>query len=134
MLSTELPKVRVQRPSGAHWPGVLLVASNISPSCDIGCTGLKLMISKKSLIAQGSMQLPHTRMFRLRGDRQSLLAALASHWVDQQLGLPPREITTEEALGDNLALSSLGDAGLHKIVASDGYAVRGDNPCTNQRP
>jgi hypothetical protein len=36
-------------------------------------------------------------MLRLRGDRQSLLAALASHWVDQQLGIPTREITTEVA-------------------------------------
>jgi len=42
--------------------------------------------------------------------------------------------TAEVALGNNLALSSLGDAGLHKIVASDGYAEREDNPCTSQRP
>jgi len=40
------------------------------------------------------MQFPHTRMFRLRGDRQSLLAALASHWVDHQLGIPPKKVTT----------------------------------------
>jgi hypothetical protein len=33
-------------------------------------------------------------MFRLRGDRQSLLAALAIQWVDQQLGIPAREVTT----------------------------------------
>ncbi|MFZ9267214.1 MAG: hypothetical protein ACO28M_09825 [Vulcanococcus sp.] len=30
-------------------------------------------------------------MFRLRGDRQSLLNALAIHWVDQQLGIPTTE-------------------------------------------
>ena len=29
----------------------------------------------------------NSTMHRLRGDRQSLLAALASHWVDQQIGV-----------------------------------------------
>ena len=28
-------------------------------------------------------------MLRIHGDRNSLLAALAAHWVDQQLQIPP---------------------------------------------
>jgi len=108
-----------QEPTGL---GVLLIASKISPSCDIRCTGLRPMISKKLLIAQGSMQLPHTRMFRLRGDRQNLLAALASHWVDQQLGLPPREITTAAAPASSPAASGSPTAAQSWSAASCGYA------------
>ncbi len=28
-------------------------------------------------------------MLRIHGDRNSLLAALAAHWLDQQLQIPP---------------------------------------------
>ncbi|MCP9778491.1 hypothetical protein [Cyanobium sp. Tous-M-B4] len=28
-------------------------------------------------------------MLRIHGDRNSLLAALSAHWVDQQLQIPP---------------------------------------------
>ena len=29
-------------------------------------------------------------MLRIHGDRSSLLAALAAHWAEQQLQIPPR--------------------------------------------
>ncbi len=42
-------------------------------------------------------------MLRLRGDRQSLLAALANHWLDQQLGISVEQVTTAAALVANPA-------------------------------
>lgn len=51
-----------------------------------------------------------TVILRLRGDRQSLLAALACHWVDQQLGIPAREDTTPAPASPNRSTADGGTA------------------------
>ncbi len=54
-------------------------------------------------------------MFRLLGDRQSLLVALAVHWIDHQVGLPSTPVTTEDA-----PASSPGAAALAQASAPEG--------------
>lgn len=39
---------------------------------------------------QADDQQSHLPMLRLHGNRDSLLAALAAHWAEQQLQIPPR--------------------------------------------
>lgn len=55
-------------------------------------------------LATGSAKVngvANATMFRIHGDRQSLLAALACHWVDQQLGIPAREVSTSASPAPN---------------------------------
>jgi hypothetical protein len=59
-------------------------------ACAIGCLPLSLssMGDQAAQIRLGAAISP-SAMLRIHGDRDSLLSALAAHWADQQLQIPP---------------------------------------------
>jgi hypothetical protein len=77
-----------QTPTGLR---VLLLASKISSSCDIRCTELKPMISKKTLPARGSMQSSTRACFGFA----EIVRACWQHWpatglISSSASLPER--------------------------------------------
>ena len=58
-------------------------------TCAFGCLSLSLssMGDQAAQIRLGAA-ISASAMLRIHGDRDSLLAALAAHWADQQLQIP----------------------------------------------
>ncbi len=59
-------------------------------SCAFGCVALSpsALVERAAPIRLVGSTFRATAMLRIHGDRNSLLAALAAHWVDQQLQIP----------------------------------------------